>query len=192
MIDFSAFREEVTFIKEAAFMRDVALPWAKTQALPWAKTQGTGVAKNVAGSLKAFAHPVQNTIEGAKHTVQGLKGGGGVGNVLNAAALVGGTALTAPLYLGKNDPMNTGDSRFVRSARFAGSQIGGLIGAKHGITGGIAAGIAGEAAGRIAGKGIEKATGTAKKLKKTKKEPEKPSALQPRAGQARVVNMVTP
>ena len=185
MINFTSFVDEVELIKEAAFMRDVALPWAKTQA--------TGSVKNIGGALAAFRHPVQNTIEGAKFTAKGLTGGGGVGNVLNGAALIGGTALTAPMYLGKNDPMNTGDSRFVRGARFAGSQVGGLIGARHGLMGGLAAGIAGEAAGRVAGKGIEKATGKAKALKKKpKKEQEPASALQPQAGKARMVNMVTP
>lgn len=164
MISFSSFIDEVESIQKEA-------GWMTNKALPWVKTQGKGIGGNLAATAKGFASPAQGLREGTRFTLAGLKGGQGLMGALNLAGL-GLTALQAPMYLSKEDRLHSGDSRFVRGARFVGSQVGGLIGAPHGISGGIAGGLAGEAIGRYAAKGAERLVGAGKKLKKKPKQTE--------------------
>lgn len=183
MISFSAFVEELESIeKNAAFMRDVALPWAKSGLRAVAnatdphavvpqigaqplgqtlKSELLGMPANAGKALRALAHPTRAVADGARYTIDGVRNGG----KLNAGLLALGTAAAVPLVTAQDDPTGEGMSRAGRAARFTGQQLGGLVGAPYGVGGALAGGAVGDFVGKKVGKGVDKLKGHRSKKK---------------------------
>ncbi len=115
-----------------------------------------GAGKQVGGALKEMAtHPVRGMKEGLKATAHDFK----TGNKALTALGIGATALGINDLRKKKDPSGAGNSKLHRTAKFIGSEAGGIIGAPFGIPGSIAGSVAGEQVGNLAGKAVDKIRG---------------------------------
>lgn len=173
MISFSAFVEEVESIqKEAGWMQNVGLPWAKSalrathpdqimpqlgrgNTLKMLANEAKSAPANVVKTVRAMGSPIKALRRGVDYTAEGLRANA----LLNGTLLGMGTLAAVPMVTLQQDPTGENMSRAGRAARFAGQQVGGLVGAPFGIAGALAGGYAGDVAGKTVGKAIDKARG---------------------------------
>jgi hypothetical protein len=143
--------------KEAAFLSNVGNAIKHTGL--WIGGHGVDVGRQAQLTVKALAHPLRSTIEGARFTGRQAMSGGTLGRAVNLGALgLQGVGVAQDLksIRKEQDPTGMGRGRGERVGQMVGATAGGLIGAPYKMTGSIIASEAGRRGLGLVGRGADR------------------------------------